>query len=134
MKILYIEDDKRLAKLVCLLLESHGYDVEHCARAQRGLDTFCLGLPTWNAVIVDLDLPDGSGRLLISEMAAKRPGLPIIVHSGLSGPRFGLDNRFELFSAGVSAFVWKPSGGQPLLNVLKELTRMPPTASTKTAI
>jgi len=133
MKILYIEDDKKLAKLVCLLLESHGYDVEHCARAQHGLDTFCLALPTWNAVIVDLDLPDGSGRLLISEMSAKRPALPIIVHSGLNGPRFGLDNRFELFSAGVSAFVWKPSGGQPLLDVLKELTRTPPAASSKTA-
>jgi two-component system response regulator TctD len=133
MKILYIEDDKKLAKLVCLLLESHGYDVEHCARAQNGLDTFCLALPTWNAVIVDLDLPDGSGRLLISEMAAKRPALPIIVHSGLNGPRFGLDNRFELFSAGVSAFVWKPSGGQPLLDVLKEVTRTPPTASPKTS-
>jgi two-component system response regulator TctD len=133
MKILYIEDDKKLAKLVCLLLESHGYDVEHCARAQRGLDTFCLGLPTWNAVIIDLDLPDGSGRLLISEMAAKRPGLPIIVHSGLSGPRFGMDNRFELFCTGVSAFVWKPSGGQPLLDVLKELTRKPLTPSPKSA-
>ncbi len=131
MKILYIEDDEKLAKLVCLLLESHGYDVAHCARAQHGLDTFCLALSTWNAVIIDLDLPDGSGRLLISEIAAKRPTLPIIVHSGLSGPRFGLDNRFELFSAGVSAFVWKPSGGQPLLNVLKELTRMPLTVSPK---
>ena len=129
MKILYIEDDKKLAKLVCLLLESHGYDVDHCARAQIGLDRFCLALPTWDAVIVDLDLPDGSGRLLISEMAAKRPGLPIIVHSGFNGPRFGLDNRFELFCAGVSAFVWKPSGGQPLLKVLKELTRTFPTAS-----
>jgi DNA-binding response OmpR family regulator len=125
MKILYIEDDKSLARLVCLLLESHGYEVEHCARAQQGLDIFCLALSTWRAVIVDLDLPDGSGRLLISELAAKRPGLPIIVHSGQNGPRFGLDNRFELFSEGVSAFVWKPSGGQPLLNVLKELTRAP---------
>jgi two-component system response regulator TctD len=133
MKILYIEDDKKLAKLVCLLLQSHGYDVDHCARAQHGLDMFCLGLTTWNAVIVDLELPDGSGRLLISEMAAKRPGLPIIVHSGLNGPKFGLDSRFELFSSGVSAFVWKPSGGQPLLDVLKEVTRTPSTPSTLSA-
>ncbi len=79
-----------------MLLESHGYEVEHCARAQRGLDTFCLALPTWTAVIVDLELPDGSGRLLISEMAAKRPGLPIIVHSGLRGPRFPVVPQEEL--------------------------------------
>ena len=133
MKILYIEDDNQMAKLVCMLLASHGYDVDHCAKAQNGYDRFCLALLTWDAVIVDLDLPDGSGRLLISEMAAKRPALPIIVHSGLSGPRFGLYNRFELFCEGVSAFVWKPSGGRPLLTVLKELTRTPPPASPETA-
>jgi DNA-binding response OmpR family regulator len=127
MKILYIEDDEKMAKLVCLLLKSHGYDVEHFAKGQDGLERFYQTFPAWDAVIIDLDLPDVSGRALIPEMAAQRPTMPILVFSGSSGPRFGLDNRFELYSTGASAFLWKPSGGQKLLEVLAELIQTPPT-------
>jgi len=127
MKILYIEDDERLAHLVCLLLRGHGYEVEHYARGKPGLERFYQAYPSWDAVIIDLDLPDGSGRTLIPEMAAQRPNLPIVIHSGLNGPRFGLENRFELYSTGASAFLWKPSGGQKLLDILKELIETPPT-------
>ncbi len=127
MKVLYIEDDERMAQLVCLLLRSHGYEVEHCALGQTGLEKFYQNYPEWDAVIIDLDLPDVSGRTLIPEMAAQRPTLPIVIFSGLNGPRFGLDNRFELYSTGASAFLWKPSGGQKLLEVLAELIETPPT-------
>jgi DNA-binding response OmpR family regulator len=129
MKLLYIEDDERLAVLVCMLLKSHGYEVEHFAMGKPGLDRFYLALPSWGAVIIDLDLPDVSGRTLIAEMAAQCPTLPIVVYSGMNGTRFGLANRFELFSAGAAAVLWKPSGGEKLLGVLKELivTRPIPT-------
>ena len=127
MKILYIEDDERLAALACILLKSHGYEVEHYACGKEGLERFYQSYPSWTAVIIDLDLPDVSGREIIPEMAAQRPDLPIVVCSGLNGPRFGLENRFELYSTGASAFVWKPSGGQKLLDVLKELIETPPT-------
>lgn len=80
-------------------------------------------------MIIDLDLPDVSGRELIPEMAAQRPGLPIIVYSGMNGPRFGLNSKFELFSTGASAVLWKPSGGQKLLDTLQELIDKPPQAT-----
>ena len=78
-------------------------------------------------MILDLDLPDVSGRTLIPEMVARCPALSIVVYSGLNGPRFGLENRLQLHIAGAYAFVWKPSGGQKLLDVLKELTETPPS-------
>jgi DNA-binding response OmpR family regulator len=125
MKILYIEDDKKMAALVCMLLQSHGYEVEHFDLGKAALERFYEVLPSWTAVIIDLDLPDVSGRTLIPEMAAQRPDLPIVVFSGQSGPRFGQENRFELYSTGATAFVWKPSGGQHLLDVLKGFTKTP---------
>jgi len=128
MKILYIEDDENLAVLVCILLKSHGYEVEHYALGKPGLERFLQISSTWDAVIIDLDLPDISGRTLIPEMVAHRPALPIVVYSGLNGPRFGVENRFQLHIAGAAAFVWKPSGGQKLLDVLKELIETPPTS------
>jgi len=125
-KILYIEDDETLAALVCVLLKTHGYDVEHFALGKAGLERFYQVFPSWDAVVVDLDLPDVSGRDLVPEMVAQRPNLPIVIYSGQNGPRFGLDNRFELYATGASAFLWKPSGGQALLDVLKELLEIPP--------
>jgi DNA-binding response OmpR family regulator len=128
MKILYIEDDEKVARLVCILLKSHGYEVEHFALGKAGLERFHQASSSWDAVIVDLALPDVSGRTLIPEMVSSCPALPIVVYSGLNGPRFGLESRFQLHSTGAYAFVWKPSGGQKLLDVLKELTETPPTS------
>ncbi len=130
MKILYIEDNATLATLVRILLKSHGYDVEHFALGKAALVRFYLALPTWDAVVVDLDLPDVHGRTLIEEMAAKCPDLPIVVYSGLNGPRFGLRSRFELFASGASAILWKPSGGQQLIDALEELIVNPPAQAT----
>lgn len=128
MKVLYIEDDENVARLVCVLLRGHGYEVEHYSLGQTGLEAFYRAYSSWDAVIIDLDLPDVSGRTLIPEMATQCPNLPILVFSGFSGPRFGLNNRFELYASGASAFLWKPSGGQKLLDVLKELIEIPPAA------
>jgi len=129
MKILYIEDNDQMAFLVCTLLKAHGYEVEHVALGKPGLERFYEAYPSWDAVILDLALPDVSGRDLLPEMAAQRPNLPIVVYSGMNGPRFGLDSRFELFSTGASAVLWKPSGGQKLLDVLQELIGAPPKPS-----
>ena len=67
MKILYIEDDENQASLVRLLLKSHGYEVDHFALGKLGLESFHLGATSWDAVIVDLDLSDVSGRTLIAD-------------------------------------------------------------------
>jgi len=117
MKILYFEDNEQMAFLVSTLLKSHGYDVEHFALGKPGLERFCKTFPVWDAVIMDLDLPDVPGMALISEIAEKRPTLPIVVYSGMSG----MKEHFELYSSGASAVVSKPGRGQDLLDVLEEL-------------
>lgn len=123
MKVLYIEDNEKLAYLVCALLEGHGYQVEHYVLGKLGLERFKHDCASWDVVIIDLDLPDVSGRDLIPEIAAQRPNLPIVVYSGESGLR----ERFELYSSGASALLSKPTPGQDLLDVLKHLVDSPPT-------
>jgi DNA-binding response OmpR family regulator len=121
MKVLYIEDNQELAFLVCALLEGHGYEVEHFALGKPGLERFLQVFPSWDAVILDLDLPDVAGQHLIPEIAAQRPGLPIVVYSG----DVGVKDRFELYASGASTVLSKPTAGQDLLDVLQGLIEMP---------
>jgi FixJ family two-component response regulator len=70
---------------------------------------------------LDLDLPDVAGQHLIPEIAAQRPGLPIVVYSG----DVGVKDRFELYASGASTVLSKPTAGQDLLDVLQGLIEMP---------
>jgi DNA-binding response OmpR family regulator len=122
MKILYIEDDQRVAALICTLLREQGYDVEYFALGNAGLERFNQDVPAWDAVIIDLNLPDVSGQSILPQIAVQRPNLPIVVYSGVSG----LNERFELYSSGAAALLTKPTNGQDLLDVLKGLIESPP--------
>jgi len=122
MKILYFEDDERLAFAVRTLLTSHGYTVEHFSLGVPGLECFCQDPQSWDAVLLDLELPDISGREIIPKIAAQSPQLPIVVYSGLSG----LKHRFEIISTGATALLSKPSSAQDLLDILKYVIEEPP--------
>ncbi len=122
MKILYIEDNETLAIVVCSLLKQHHYDVTYFDRGTAGIEKFREAPTYWDAVIVDLDLPDLPGRTLITEMAKTRPALPIVVYSGTGG----LMQKLELYSMGASALLAKPCEAQDLLDVLKGLIDLPP--------
>jgi len=126
MKILYIEDNAEMAYLVCAFLKGHGYDVEHFALGGLGYDKFAADPASWDAVIIDLELPDTDGQHLIPKIAAQRPELPIVVYSG----REGLKDSLELYTSGAAALLSKPCGGQDLLDVLKGLIDMPPAPIT----
>lgn len=56
-RILVIEDYPPLAKVIAIGLRRHGHDVERAGSAQRALEVS----GEHDAVIVDVDLPDGSG-------------------------------------------------------------------------
>ncbi len=87
------------------------------------LEIFSPNPQAWDAVIIALDLPDVPGQELIPQIAALCPSLPIVVYSGVSG----LKDRFELYTSGASALLFKPTGGRDLLDVLKGLIEIPPT-------
>jgi DNA-binding response OmpR family regulator len=122
MKILYIEDNQQLAFIVCTLLRGHAYVVEHFELGKPGMERFHEDVQSWDAVILDLDLPDISGQTLLPEIADRRPALPIVVYSGAAGLR----DRFELDSSGASAVLSKPTAAQDLLDVLEGLIESPP--------
>jgi FixJ family two-component response regulator len=113
---------------VSTLLTSHGYQVEHYPLGKTGFERFCQEPQSWDAVILDLELPDISGQDLIPQIAVQCPNLPIVVFSGQKG----LQDSFKLYSSGASALFSKPFFGYNLLDVVSRLTELPPTTVQRT--
>jgi DNA-binding response OmpR family regulator len=78
MRVLIIEDERRLADNIRLVLEQEtGYGVDTC---YNGLDGLHLGLSAQHdLVILDLMLPEMDGLEILRRMRAKRVNTPVLV-------------------------------------------------------
>jgi DNA-binding response OmpR family regulator len=77
--ILIVEDDQRLAQVLCRVLSRSGYEVEwavNAAAAVRELDR-----PP-NVALLDLHLPDGNGVDLAKVLRARYSDLPMLLMTG----------------------------------------------------
>lgn len=75
-EILVVEDDLALSTGLCFELDEGGYltvAAYNCQKARRLLKSTCFDL-----VLLDVNLPDGSGFDLCREIKESRPGLPVI--------------------------------------------------------
>jgi PAS domain S-box-containing protein len=79
-RILYIEDDPGLARIVRSKLEADGYQVETCPTGREGLAAFDEVLH--DLVIVDYLLPDCNGLQVLEAIVAHGTGVPVIIATG----------------------------------------------------
>jgi diguanylate cyclase (GGDEF)-like protein len=80
-KVLLIEDSPSDARLAAEFLgEGSGFELTHVERLSEA--TARLGRGGFDAVLLDLMLPDSSGLATISSVHDRAPDLPIIVYSG----------------------------------------------------
>ncbi len=79
-RILYIEDDPGLSRLVRAKLEAEGYRVEIYATGQEGLAAFDEALH--DLVIVDYQLPDSNGLQVLATLMARGATIPVIIATG----------------------------------------------------
>lgn len=103
-RILYIEDDPEMARLLKRLLVSEGYDVIEAERGTRGLDFLYESFP--HLVLLDLRMAVMSGYEFLEAMKS-RSGLreiPVVCVTGL----IGLDRVQEAFLRGANGYAMKP--------------------------
>lgn len=110
--LMLVEDDLALSQLLSWELEAHGFQIItiHSLAEARWI----LAHQEIQALILELDLPDGSGVELINEVS-----VPVIVISASTE----LDTEQRVTAAGASAFICKPvSGGQLITQLHRLLT------------
>jgi DNA-binding response OmpR family regulator len=79
-RILVVEDDGVMAKLVTHALQRQGHQTVHAATATAALEA--VGGESFDLVIMDLFLPDGDGLAICGQIRAAL-NLPVIMISSL---------------------------------------------------
>ncbi|WP_395054619.1 PAS domain S-box protein [Polaromonas sp.] len=83
-RILVCEDDRDIARLICMMLDKGGFDADMAFNAAQALA--CLALNNYAAMTVDLKLPDQDGITLIRTLRSQENtrDLPIVVVSAMA--------------------------------------------------
>lgn len=102
MRILIVEDEKKLLDILQRSLKSEGYTVDGVGTAADGLDY--VKSYHYDLVILDLQLPDGTGSALLKQMRELGNTMPVMVLTA----RGDLESKVENFQAGADDYVVKP--------------------------
>src|SRR5271155_3662471 len=79
-RILIIDDDPQLRRLLARILQSVGHDVNEASNGSDGLARFAEAPPA--LVITDILMPEKEGIETIRELRRLAPAVPIIAMSG----------------------------------------------------
>ncbi len=82
-QILFVDDEETLVDLGHRMLEQHGYTVVARTSAVEALEVFRGDPERFGLVIADLTMPDISGEELARQILRIRPGIPIILCTGM---------------------------------------------------
>ena len=127
-RILVVDDEAQLTRVLRTGLKSHGYDVRAAADGLAGLETFSDWQP--DLVITDLAMPNVDGLELCRRLRAISQ-VPIIVLSAKGEEK----TKVEALDIGADDFVTKPFGIDELLaRVRASLRRAPAHEVTRTKL
>lgn len=101
-RLLLVDDDPGLLKLLGLRLTSEGYSVETAASGLEGLRV--LGREQIDLVISDLRMDEMDGMQLFSEIQKVQPGLPVIILTAHGS----IPDAVAATQQGVFSFLTKP--------------------------
>lgn len=119
MRILLVEDHKRLAKTIVDGLGSFGFGVDAFATAEDGLAA--KKHMAYDAVVLDLGLPDRDGMQVLSEMRLTDSATPVLILTA----RDAIDDRVTGLDRGADDYLLKPFAMKELAARLRALLRRP---------
>lgn len=119
MRVLYVEDEKFLADAVKYNLEKQGFDVDHAADGEEGLELAVSGV--YDCVILDIMLPKLSGIEILERMREKKVDTPVIMLSALSE----VEDKIKGLESGADDYLAKPFKTAELIARIHALLRRP---------
>jgi DNA-binding response OmpR family regulator len=115
--ILLVEDEAMLRMAAADLLEEMGFRVETAGSAREATARVNHSSADYDAVIIDLGLPDRSGAELAHEIRGSRADVPIVIASGYD--ETVLDDA--LLEDARVGFLGKPYGVRSVARVFADL-------------
>lgn len=117
MRILVVEDEKILNKMITKTLKTEGYSVDSCFDGEDALHFLKMG--EFDAVILDIMMPKMSGIDVVKAMRADGDATPVIFLTA----RDSVADRVEGLDAGAQDYLVKPFAFEELLARIRATTR-----------
>ena len=115
-RILVIEDDRNIQRMLCSLLESAGFQVVQAVSGAAALTMIGSHVP--DLIVLDLGLPDMDGTHILS--ALRQSDLtPVIVLSA----RAGEEDKVDAFDRGANDYITKPFSAAEFLARVRSALR-----------
>ncbi len=112
-KILVVDDDDSLRRVVQFQLQKEGFTVSVAANGRKALEEIEANPP--DLVLTDLKMPGLSGLDLLKAVKSRYPEMTVILMTA-----FGtIENAVEAMKAGAFDYIIKPVHGEELLLVLQ---------------
>ena len=117
MRILVVEDEKRLAGTLADLLHRQGYTADVCYDGVSGLDNAMTGI--YDLVVLDVMLPGMNGFQVVQKLRAANVAVPVLMLTAKSS----LDDRVHGLDCGADYYLTKPFEPEELLACVRTLLR-----------
>ena len=117
MRLLLVEDEKRMAEALCEILRLEKYEVDHCDNGVDGLMAIESGM--YDVIILDVMLPDMNGFEVAKKARQSGISTPILMLTAKSE----LDDKVKGLDSGADDYVTKPFYTKELLARIRALGR-----------
>lgn len=128
MRLLIVEDDRELAQILAQGFGEHRIEAVVAETVRRAEERAVLG--TYEVLILDVLLPDGSGFALCASLRARGITTPILMLTA----RDAVDDRVRGLEAGADDYLTKPFAFRELLARVRALARRRPAIAPQRVV
>jgi two-component system response regulator GlrR len=122
-RIVLVDDDPGLLRLITIRLRSEGFEVAACENASQALTTVPRFLP--DVLVTDLRMKDKDGISLLKELQSRYPALPVILLTAHGT----IPDAVTATKSGAFAFLTKPVEKDQLLEQIQSALKISGFAS-----
>lgn len=128
MRILVVEDDRKIASFVVNGLKQGGFAVDHCADGEEAL--ILARSISYDSAVVDIMLPKLDGLSLVQTLRREKLLIPVLILSA----KATVDDRVKGLQAGGDDYLVKPFAFSELLARVQALIRRSTRATEPTRL
>lgn len=122
-RVLLVEDEDMVRKVVSRMLVARGFEVHAAASGAEAKALFnAPGLEAFDLLVTDLVMPDGGGMSVARELTARMPNLKVLLVSGYS------PSSADGLGTERYRFLTKPFGSAELAKAIEELFAASPAS------
>jgi DNA-binding response OmpR family regulator len=117
MRVLLVEDTLDVASAIVASFAKRGHALDHAGTAAAARDF--LSVQAYDLVILDINLPDGSGVDILRDLRREKRATPVLMLTA----RIDVEDRIEALDLGADDYLTKPFDLRELEARARALTR-----------